>query len=380
MTGLKSEHPILITADPIGGVWRYALDLCRELSPCRIALASMGRSSTSAKRAQVNSLKNVELFESDLKLEWMADPWRDVTEAGEWLCELAARIEPCLVHLNQFSHGALDWQVPCLVVGHSCVYSWFHAVHGREPGAEWHEYKHRVMGGLQSADRVTAPSRWMLASLKKIYGEFSAAEAIYNGRAKGDFIAADKQNLIFTAGRLWDRAKNIAVLDSVATQLEWPIFAAGEITGAGGTCGKLENLRLLGRLDAAAVSRWMARAAIFVLPAYYEPFGLSVLEAALAGCALVLGDIPSLREIWHDTALFVPPGDGGQIAAALAALTGSESERKQLAGVAYERALGFTTRRTARAYMALYQDMLSAHEAKMTARTAPPASSEGIQP
>ncbi len=32
------------------------------------------------------------------------------------------------------------------------------------------------------------------------------------------------------------------------------------------------------------------------LPARYEPFGLSVLEAALSGCALVLGDIPSLRE------------------------------------------------------------------------------------
>ena len=38
-------------------------------------------------------------------------------------------------------------------------------------------------------------------------------------------------------------------------------------------------------------------------------FGFSVLEAALSGCALVLGDIPSLREIWGDAALFVPPDD-----------------------------------------------------------------------
>ena len=34
------------------------------------------------------------------------------------------------------------------------------------------------------------------------------------------------------------------------------------------------------------------------LPARYEPFGLSILEAALSGCALVLGDLPSLRELW----------------------------------------------------------------------------------
>ena len=42
----------------------------------------------------------------------------------------------------------------------------------------------------------------------------------------------------------------------------------------------------------------MARASIYALPARYEPFGLSILEAALSGAALVLGDIPSLREVW----------------------------------------------------------------------------------
>ena len=51
---------------------------------------------------------------------------------------------------------------------------------------------------------------------------------------------------------------------------------------------------------------WLRRATIFALPARYEPFGLSALEAGLAGCALVLGDIP-MREVWHDAAMFVPP-------------------------------------------------------------------------
>ena len=34
----------------------------------------------------------------------------------------------------------------------------------------------------------------------------------------------------------------------------------------------------------------MQRAEVFVSPAVYEPFGLTVLEAAAAGCALVLAD------------------------------------------------------------------------------------------
>src|SRR3546814_4918927 len=54
---------------------------------------------------------------------------------------------------------------------------------------------------------------------------------------------------------------------------------------------------------------WLGRATFFALPARYEPFGLAVLEAALSGCALVLGDIPTLRELWDGVAAFVPPGD-----------------------------------------------------------------------
>jgi glycogen synthase len=54
---------------------------------------------------------------------------------------------------------------------------------------------------------------------------------------------------------------------------------------------------------------WYARASIYALPARYEPFGLSALEAALSGCALILGDIPSLREVWLEAAPYVSPDD-----------------------------------------------------------------------
>ena len=67
-----------------------------------------------------------------------------------------------------------------------------------------------------------------------------------------------------------------------------------------------------------ALARKMAEASIYALPARYEPFGLSALEAALSGCALVLGDIPSLREIWGPAAIYVPADDKvGALRAAL---------------------------------------------------------------
>jgi glycogen synthase len=366
MTWWRPARPILMTTDPIGGVWNYALDLCRELGEHKIAikLASMGRRLHPSERAQVGQLAHVELFESDFKLEWMALPWGDVAAAGDWLGDLAARCAPRLIHLNQFSYGALDWKVPCLVVGHSCVYSWFQAVKGRLPGAEWQKYQRMVSRGLSGADRVTAPSQWMLSALERNYGRFAAAQPIYNGRDSSRFVPRVKEDLILTSGRLWDEAKNIAVLGTAAAKLDWPIFAAGEITGPHGEGCSLENLQLLGRLGATDLGGWMSRAAIFVLPAYYEPFGLSILEAALAGCALVLGDIASLREIWQDTALFVPPDDVDRIAAALALLIADAPLRKALACKARERALAFTTERSARAYLALYQEMLSKPRSK----------------
>jgi glycosyltransferase involved in cell wall biosynthesis len=347
-----------MTADPIGGVWTYALDLCRELRHCEIALAIMGRRLTAAERSMLRKLPHLDLFESDFKLEWMSDPWHDVAAAAEWLNGLAQRIRPSLAHLNQFSHGALDWTIPCLVVGHSCVYSWFQAVKSHRPGEGWQEYKRMVSRGLRGADRVTAPSHWMLAALKKHYGEFAAAEPIYNGSNSERFVPRTKNGFILTAGRLWDPAKNIAVLDAVAARLRWPIYAAGETNGPDGAEADLKNLRLLGSLDGALLSYWMGRAEIFVLPALYEPFGLSALEAALSGCALLLGDIPSLREIWHDAALFIQPRDKQEIAAALTALVADQPRRRRLAEKARRRALDFTSRRTALAYLALYRDML----------------------
>src|SRR5207244_2094865 len=84
------------------------------------------------------------------------------------------------------------------------------------------------------------------------------------------------------------------------------------------------------------------RAAIFAAPARYEPFGLGILEAAASGCALVLGDIPSLRENWEGAAVFVPPGDAAGWRTALRDLSEDEGDRELWAFAAQQRARGFS--------------------------------------
>jgi glycosyltransferase involved in cell wall biosynthesis len=106
------------------------------------------------------------------------------------------------------------------------------------------------------------------------------------------------------------------------------------------------------------LAHWFSRAAIFISPARYEPFGLSALEAALSGCALVLGDTESLREIWHDAALFVRPEDPEAIRATVLDLIAKPSLREDFSRRARKRAGSFTPERMARAYLEIYAKLL----------------------
>src|SRR3990170_333654 len=101
---LLPTRPILMTTDPIGGVWQYSVELCRELAKrdVNVALATMGRQLERGERILISGLHNVELCESTYKLEWMSDPWSDVNAAGRWLLDLESRFQPSLIHLNQY--------------------------------------------------------------------------------------------------------------------------------------------------------------------------------------------------------------------------------------------------------------------------------------
>jgi glycogen synthase len=365
-----AKSPVLMTADAIGGVWSYALELARALGDFGIdvALATMGRPLNAHERSEAAAISNLDVFESTYKLEWMDDAWDDVDAAAEWLLGLADRVAPAVIHLNGYCHGALLWPAPALVVGHSCVFSWFDAVRREPPPPAWREYRRRVARGLTAADLVTAPSGAMLATLGRHYGAFAAAPPIYNGRAAAAFPPGAKEDFVLSAGRLWDEAKNASVLARVVTKIAWPLYAAGDTAGPYGALA-LDGVHLLGALDQPTLAGWLGRASIFVAPARYEPFGYAALEAALAGCALVLGDIPSLREIWGDAALFVASDDDAAIAAAIDRLIADAAERRALAARARGRAAAYSPRQMAEQYVSLYERLLGARGGAAAAKS-----------
>ena len=200
----------------------------------------------------------------------------------------------------------------------------------------------------------------MMSALQCYYGPLRNTEVIPNGRSMGDVPQA-KEGIIFSAGRVWDEGKNISSLATIAARVPWPVCIAGpQQSPDGGHVGFL-NVRMLGKLDSDAMRRWFGKASIYALPARYEPFGLSVLEAAQAGCALVLGDIDSLRETWEGAALFVPPDDPDALAFTLRRLMTDDTLRTRNMARAQRRAIHFTPRAMADAYTDAYDELCLRH-------------------
>lgn len=353
---------ILMTTDTIGGVWTYALQLAEALQPhgVEIALATQGAALTQDQRAAADSLQNVRLHESEFRLEWMDEPWDDIRAAGDWLMELAATFSPDVVHLNEYSQAALPWKVPTVVVGHSCVCSWYRSVRAENAGPQWNRYVAAVQDGLRHADCVVAPTQTMLDWLQEIYGLLPRTRAIFNGLKPLPSHDIPREGLVFTAGRLWDEAKNISAVMRAADRLKWPVHAAGIPRPEPGplTCeSKNSAVRFLGRLSTDEMAVAYARASIYVLPARYEPFGLTPLEAALAGCVLVLGDIPTLREIWGTGALYVHPNDDDELVYVVNSLIDTPHLRNCFRVSALSRARELTAAVMADRYFDLYREL-----------------------
>jgi glycosyltransferase involved in cell wall biosynthesis len=163
---------------------------------------------------------------------------------------------------------------------------------------------------------------------------------------------------------MWDPVKGASILDQVASDLAVPFYAAGAVTGPHGESCALEHLHSLGELDRKALSKQLAARPIFVSAASFEPFGLAVLEAAGAGCALVLSDIPTFRELWDDAALFAPVGDPAAYRNAINWLLSDPWLRFSLGEAAAARAERYTPEATAKGMTEIYRTLLASPSKK----------------
>jgi glycosyltransferase involved in cell wall biosynthesis len=353
---------VLMTTDAVGGVWRYAVDLARQLGEEGVAclLVGCGPAPDAAQHEECRRLRSVTLRWSGLPLDWMVADAAALADVPDTLVAMAHAWRADLLHLNLPSQGVgIPDGMPVVVTSHSCLSTWWGAVKKCELPADWRWQQDLTGRGLRRADVVMVPTAAHGAATDAVYGPLAHLRVVANATDVQDGGGA-KQPFVLGAGRWWDEGKNVATADAVAALSHWPVRLAGALNCPNASSVAPRHAEGLGSLSPAAMRAQMRRAAIFFSPALYEPFGLAVLEAAACGCALVLSDIPSFRELWTGAALFVPATDSVGFAAATNRLAADPTERATLGRCAAARARDFTPSRQAAHVRRVYRAALAA--------------------
>jgi glycosyltransferase involved in cell wall biosynthesis len=339
------------------------VDLARGLAGLDVetVLAVLGPSPSAEQIASAKSVRGLRLVDTGLELDWLAEDVSSLKAAASAIAELAADVRANIVQLNTPAlAGLADFPAPVVAVQHSCVATWWEAVRGTELPEDFAWRTKLVADGLGAAAAVVTPTAAFAGTTQRRYGLARPPQPIHNGRTPLHLPETAPHDFILTAGRLWDEGKNVVAIDRAARGIAVPAHAAGPIQGPNGVSVIFDNLHCLGNLGEEELARWLAAKPIFVSAALYEPFGLAVLEAAAAGCPLILSDIPTFRELWDGVAIFVPARDEQGFTDAINKLVGDDFQRSLMGQAAQERASRYTPEAMAAQMAAVYRSLLPA--------------------
>ena len=313
-------------------------------------MALLGPEPNRTQRERLQGISGLEVLETRLPLDWLAETPAQVRAAAEALSVLAHDSQSAVAHLHApaLAVSRTPWPCPVVGVAHSCMSTWWEAVRSGLPPDDFGWRADLARQGYVLCDAVVAPTHAFAKATASTHG-IPTPVVCLNGSdwpVLGDPIAAS--DVVMTSGRLWDEGKGAQTLDAAAARLGAPIYAAGPVRSSSGDGANFAHLACLGELGSLDLGAWLGRAGIFVSAAKYEPFGLGVLEAARAGCALVLSDIPTFRELWDGAAEFVPANDAPGFEEAIRSLRTHQKRRIDLAAAAQKRAADYSASRMAR--------------------------------
>jgi glycosyltransferase involved in cell wall biosynthesis len=197
-----------------------------------------------------------------------------------------------------------------------------------------------------SARAITCPSRWLADLIAEVARDTLPIHIIPNGISQEWITPEEKQPDILVVSRLFER-KGVQFLLQALQQ--GPLNHVVHIVGDGPYRPRLEKLardvpdRVVfhGWLEnhSPELKRLYASASVFVFPSLAENFPISLLEAMLAGDAIVASDLPACHEVLGDAALYARAGDVESLRKQLLGLVKDSELRDRYASLARRRVL-----------------------------------------
>jgi glycogen synthase len=364
---------VLITSDTLNGIWTYTRELVSGLigRGLRVTLVSFGEIPLPEQTTWMERLHGLQYHPTAFRLDWMQEGEQDYHDASNYLCLLIKEVRPDLFHSNHICYGALPVSVPRIVVGHGDLITWWKSVHGREPkDSAWLRWYRRTMAlGLSGASALVAPSEWMLNTIRACFSGSVRETVIHHGRNPIFFNPyVEKEASVLAVGRLLDPAKQVNLLTAQSHAVPVCIVGGGDTEHFASVPVRADvkfsdgntGIALKGPQSESQLRALYSRAAMFAGTSRYEPSGMTILEAALSRCALILNDIPSLREIWGQAAVYFRTNDSDSLAEAVRILGSDVQMRRNFANRAFQRAREcFNAHRMTDNYIQLYHSVLA---------------------
>jgi glycosyltransferase involved in cell wall biosynthesis len=225
---------------------------------------------------------------------------------------------------------------------------------------------------------VTTPSQYQANEITKRRGwEANRVRVIPNPIAPAIWKAAleSKKNgggerIVLYSGRLAP-VKGIEVLLETATRVHredptvtfvlagpWQMPGPPKSYGLELNRKSADGVLWIGSQEPQEIIDWYKRAMLFVMPSYFESFGISVVEAMAFGLPVVCTRAGGIPETVDDgvTGLMVEPGNSSQLAEAISGLLSDSQRREKMGRAGQEKVLKeFDPLKVAQQNLDLYQ-------------------------
>jgi len=135
------------------------------------------------------------------------------------------------------------------------------------------------------------------------------------------------------------------------------VGAAAKAFSSVGNSAPPENCIRPGRLTDEEITALYRNAVALIFPSIYEGFGIPPLEAMSLGCPVIASDIPVLREVCGEAALYFEPKDAGSLRRAMEHLLSPATDRQSIEDAGKERAAQFSWRHSGERLLADAEDI-----------------------
>ncbi len=122
--------------------------------------------------------------------------------------------------------------------------------------------------------------------------------------------------------------------------------------------GLEKEVILTGYLEEEELVYWYNRAAAFILPTFYEGFGLPIVEAFACGCPVITSNVASVPEVAGDAAILIEPGSQTALTEAMRRILRDALLKENLRQKGLARAQLFSWEKTAKGVLEVYKRLV----------------------